>query len=172
MLGLRVENRAIEHISSDPARDDLQAQPESPLAHPCVRAARPSLQDYSTTMASFKDPTFQDRTSSAAAAKQKALEALRAKPPIDEAVVAERLAAREAKELAERVAARAPMFGAAPEKRAAKRAAEDEAKAAKKAEAEAAAAKKREAEAKVELTDAEKKAIRDAKYAARKNKKK
>ncbi|WP_333922862.1 DUF6481 family protein [Sphingomonas sp. LR59] len=98
-------------------------------------------------MASFKDPSFQDRTSSAAAAKQKALEALKAKPPIDEAVVAERLAAREAKELAER------------EKRAAKRAAEDEAKAAKKAEAEAAAAKKREAEAKVELTDAEKKAI-------------
>jgi hypothetical protein len=155
-----VENCAIEHISSDPARDDLQALPASPLAQPCVRAARPSLQDYSTTMASFKDPSFQDRTSSAAAAKQKALEALKAKPPIDEAVVAERLAAREAKELAER------------EKRAAKRAAEDEAKAVKKAEAEAAAAKKREAEAKVELTDAEKKAIRDAKYAARKNKKK
>ena len=159
-----VENRAIEHISSDPARDDLQALPESllprPLAQSCVRTVRPILQDYLTTMASFKDPSFQDRTSSAAAAKQKALEALRAKPPIDEAVVAERLAAREAKELAER------------EKRAAKRAAEDEAKAAKKAEAEAAAEKKREAEAKVELTDAEKKAIRDAKYAARKNKKK
>ncbi|WP_328805529.1 DUF6481 family protein [Sphingomonas albertensis] len=155
-----VEIGAREHISSDPARDDLQAQPESPLAHPCDHAVRPSLQDISTTMASFKDPSFQDRTSSAAAAKQKALEALKAKPPIDEAVVAERLAAREAKELAER------------EKRAAKRAAEDEAKAVKKAEAEAAAAKKREAEAKVELTDAEKKAIRDAKYAARKNKKK
>ena len=49
-------------------------------------------------MASFKDPGFQERTASANDAKLKALEKLRAKPAIDPAVVAERAAARAAKE--------------------------------------------------------------------------
>ncbi len=42
-------------------------------------------------MPPFKDPSFQDRMGRAAEAKQKALDKLRAKPPVDEAVVAARL---------------------------------------------------------------------------------
>jgi hypothetical protein len=109
-------------------------------------------------MKSYKDPTFQDRVGRAAEAKQKALEALKAKPPVDPAVAAERQAARLAREAAER------------EKRDAKRAAEQEAKAAKIAAAQAAAD---EAKAKVAAipTAAELKAARDARYAARKSRK-
>jgi hypothetical protein len=46
-------------------------------------------------MKSYKDPSFQDRVGSAAQAKQKALERLKAKPPIDESVIAERRARAE-----------------------------------------------------------------------------
>ena len=49
-------------------------------------------------MPAFKNPTFQDRTAAAAKAKQKALDQLKAKPPVDEAVTAERRRAREARE--------------------------------------------------------------------------
>lgn len=113
-------------------------------------------------MAGFKLPDFNDRMGAAALAKQKALEQLRAKPPVDEAVVAARAAAREAKEAAD------------AEKRAAKRAAEEEAKRVKREKAEAAAAAAAvPAPAKApELSAEEKKALRDAKYAARKNRKK
>ncbi len=52
-------------------------------------------------MPSYKDPSFQDRSSQAAEAKQRALDKLRQKPPMDEAVVAERRAARERREAAE-----------------------------------------------------------------------
>lgn len=107
---------------------------------------------------SFKDPTFQERAALAAQAKQKALEKLKAKPQIDPAVAAERLAAKEAREAAE------------IEKRRAKREAEETAKAEKKAAAIAAEEAKKAA-MKPELTEAEKKAIRDAKYAARKKRK-
>ncbi len=110
-------------------------------------------------MAFFKDPGFQDRISLAAAAKLKALEKLRAKPPVDEAVLAERRAAQ-----AEKAAKEA-------EKHAAKRAAKEAAlaqKAEEKAAALAAAAPK--APPKVP-TPAEMKAARDARYAARKNRK-
>lgn len=109
-------------------------------------------------MAGFKLPDYNDRMGASALAKQKALEQLRAKPPVDEAVVAARAAAREARDAAD------------AEKRAAKRAADEEAKRLKreKAQAEAAAA----TVVQPELTDAERKAIRDAKYAARKNRKK
>ena len=64
-------------------------------------------------MPSFKQPTFQERTALAAKAKQAALEKLRAKPPVDEAVLAERRAAALAREAAqlkareEKLAARA-----------------------------------------------------------------
>ena len=44
-------------------------------------------------MKSYKDPTFQDRVGRAAEAKQKALDQLQAKPPLDPAVVAARQAA-------------------------------------------------------------------------------
>lgn len=106
-------------------------------------------------MKSFKDPSFQDRVGRAAEAKKKALDQLKAKPPVDEAVLAERTAARLAKEAAE------------AERRAAKKAAEQEAKAAKAAEAERLKAAKN-----VPMpTEAERKAARDARYAARKNRK-
>ncbi|HVF93400.1 MAG TPA: DUF6481 family protein [Sphingomonas sp.] len=109
-------------------------------------------------MAGFKLPDYNDRMGASALAKQKALEQLKAKPPVDEAVVAARTVAREAREAAD------------AEKRAAKRAAEEEAKRLKREKAEAAAIP---APAPApELTDAERKAIRDAKYAARKNRKK
>lgn len=106
-------------------------------------------------MPPFKDPSFQERVGRAAAAKEKALQQLRAKPPVDPAVLAERAAARAAGEQAE------------AEKRAARKAAQDRAKAEKAAAAEAArAAAARPA---VRLpTEAERKATRDARYAARK----
>ena len=98
---------------------------------------------------SHKD-SFQDRINSAAQAREKALAKLKAKPPLDEKVVAERIerqAQREAKEA---------------EKREAKRAA----KAAEAAALEAERSSK--AATPAPKTEAELKAARDAKYAARK----
>lgn len=107
-------------------------------------------------MPPFKD-SFQDRVGQAAEAKRKALDKLKSKPPVDEAVAAARQEAarqREAK---------------AEEKRAAKA---EAAKAAEEAKAEE-AAKSAEAAASAPkaLTEAEKKAARDARYAARKSRK-
>lgn len=106
-------------------------------------------------MKSYKNPSFSDRSNQAAEAKQRALDSLRNKPPIDEAKLAARQAARERREAAQ------------AEKRAAKAAAaqaEADRKAAEAAAAEAAAAASR-----VSLpTEAELKAARDARYAARK----
>ncbi|WBO24002.1 DUF6481 family protein [Sphingomonas abietis] len=104
-------------------------------------------------MPSFKQPTFQERAALANKAKQAAIEKLRAKPPVDEAVLAERTAARLAREEAaaklreEKIAAREA------EKAERKRRAEEKAAAAQKPV----------------LTEAEKKAARDARYAARKS---
>ncbi len=103
-------------------------------------------------MKSF-NPSFEDRAGQAAEAKKKALEKLRQKPPVDEAVVAERLAAQQKRDAAE------------AEKRAAKKQAEQDAKDAKAAEAAKLAA------VPPPPTEAERKAARDAKYAARKNRK-
>jgi hypothetical protein len=105
-------------------------------------------------MRSYKDPSFQDRIGSAAEAKRKALDNLRSKPPLDEKLVAERQAARLKRE------------AAAAEKRAAKKAADQDAKDAK-ATGQAATA----AAASAPPTDAERKAARDARYAARKARK-
>jgi Family of unknown function (DUF6481) len=107
-------------------------------------------------MASFKTPTFQERTELARQAKQKALDQLKAKPPIDPAVLAERQAARLAREEAAAVARRA------------KAEAFQAAKAEKLAEAAARAAA---IEAQPKLTEADQKAARDARYAARKKRK-
>ena len=107
---------------------------------------------------SYKDPGFNDRLASAAKAKQAALDKLKARPPVDEAAVAAKLAAREAKEAAD------------AEKRAAK-IAERERAAVEKAEQKRLAAEAEAAKIKPELSDAKKKAIRDAKYAARKQRK-
>lgn len=114
-----------------------------------------SIRSISLHMASYKDPSFQDRNNLAKQARLKALEMLKNKPAVDEAVIAERKAAQEKREAAEAA------------KRAEKRAAMEQAKAeklAKKLEAAAAADKP-------VMTEAEKKAERDARYAARKNRK-
>ena len=104
-------------------------------------------------MKSYRDPSFQDRVGRAAEAKQKALDQLRSKPAADDGELAERRAARLAKAAAEE------------ERRSAKKAAEESAKADKAA---ARAAAKAASEI-VPPTEAERKAARDARYAARKN---
>lgn len=97
--------------------------------------------------------SFQDRAGQAAAARQKALDQLRSRPPVDEKVAAERAAAGQ-----EREAARADRAAA----KKAERQAATEASAADAAAKAAAAAPKSEAELK---------AARDARYAARKKRK-
>lgn len=97
----------------------------------------------------FKDPSFQDRINSAAQARDKALAKLRAKPPLDETVVAERKARQEQREARE------------AEKAEARRAAREAEAAAKAAKAAVPPPK----------TEAELKAARDARYAARKARK-
>jgi hypothetical protein len=107
-------------------------------------------------MKAYKDPSFDNRAGQAADAKQKALDQLRSKPPIDPGVAAERQAASAKREAAER------------EKRAARKAAEQAANDEKAAQAAEAAAAKLAA-VKPELTSEERKLARDARYAARKN---
>jgi Family of unknown function (DUF6481) len=107
-------------------------------------------------MAIFKVPTFQERAELAQAAKLKALEKLKAKPAIDPAILAERQAARLIREAAE------------AEARAAKIAAREQAKAEKRAEDERKAAVKA---AQPVVDKAAQKALRDARYAMRKMKK-
>lgn len=104
-------------------------------------------------MSSFKQPTFQERTALAAKAKLAALEKLRAKPPVDEAILAQRREAAMAREAAQTKI-------------------RDEKQAARKLEREQKkerAAPERAPEAAPALTKEEQKQIRDAKYAARKN---
>lgn len=103
------------------------------------------------------NPSFQDRIARAAEAKQKALDSLRARPALDEDVVAERKATRLKREARE------------DEKRAAKKAAEQAAKDEKAAARAEAAAKV--AAIKPPRSEAELKLARDARYAARKNRK-
>jgi len=90
---------------------------------------------------SFKDPSFQDRAGQAAQAKKKALEQLRLRPAPDEKIVAERKAADERRQAAK----------------------------AEKAEAKKAAAEAAAEPVATAPTEAERKAARDARYAARKN---
>jgi Family of unknown function (DUF6481) len=107
-------------------------------------------------MPPFKD-SFQDRVGRAAEAKRKALDNLRSKPPVDQAVAAARQEAARQRE------------ARAEEKRSAKaekaRAADD-ARAAEDAQAAAQAAA-----APPPPTEAERKAARDARYSARKSRK-
>ncbi|TCM20444.1 hypothetical protein EDF56_102105 [Novosphingobium sp. PhB165] len=98
-------------------------------------------------MAGYKEPGFQDRVAAASAARAKALAQLKAKPAVDPAVLAERAEkAREREELR------------------AKRAAE-------RAEAKRIAEAAKAAAIVVPPTEAELKAARDARYAARKARK-
>jgi uncharacterized protein DUF6481 len=105
-------------------------------------------------MRSYKDPSFQDRIGSAADAKKKALDNLRSKPPRDEKLVAERQAARLKRE------------AAAAAKRTARKSADRAARDAKATEQAATAAA-----ASALPSEAERKAARDARYAARKGRK-
>ncbi len=102
-------------------------------------------------MASYKDPTLEERTALARQARDKALAKLAAKPKIDDAVLAERIAAAAARDAAQ------------AEKSAAKKVAIAQAKADKKAAAMVPEV--------VKPTEEELKAARDAKYAARKKRK-
>lgn len=102
-------------------------------------------------MASYKDPSFQERTALARQAREKALQQLAAKPPADPALAAQREAARLAREKA------------ASEKSAARKAAIQQAKADKQAAASVPAV--------AGPSEAELKAARDERYAARKKRK-
>jgi len=124
--------------------------------------ATPAEREY--VLPSFKDPSFQDRVASAVKARQKALDQLRAKPPVDEALMAKRRQEREVREqaLADDRALKADANAAAKAEKAA-------ANASQLAEAEAAAALKA---ARLKPASPEQmKAARDARYAARKARK-
>lgn len=112
-------------------------------------------------MASYKEPSFNERQAAAAKARQEVLDKLKSRAPVDPAIAA---AKKEAAEKREAVQA---------EKRAAKKLAAEEAKALAKAaaqeKAEAIAAKNAKAPA---MTEEERKAERDRRYAARKARKK
>lgn len=110
-------------------------------------------------MKSYKDPGLHERLGRAADAKQKALDQLRAKPPIDEAILAERRAARVAREAAE------------AEKRVAGQVAKQQAQAEKAVRAAEAIAREQAREVRTILTEAERKTARDLRYAARKGRK-
>ncbi len=106
-------------------------------------------------MPPYKQPTFQERSALAAKAKQAALDKLKAMPVVDEATLAKR---REA------TAAREAELAKAREERLAARALE---KAQKLERAAEIAATVKAAPA--PMTEAEKKRLRDERYAARKN---
>jgi hypothetical protein len=107
----------------------------------------------------YQNFTFKDRASQAAEAKKRTLEKLRAKPPVDPAVREARLIASQKREAAE-AEKRANRKAAEV---AAEQAARDEKIARDEVEAARLAAIKREP------TEEERKLARDAKYAARKN---
>ncbi|MEH6758353.1 MAG: DUF6481 family protein [Parasphingorhabdus sp.] len=106
-------------------------------------------------MPPFSQPTFQERTQMAAKAKQAALKKLKAKPPLSPEVIAERKAAQLAREQKQAIA------------REEKRAAFEQLKAERKAAKEQAKPKLA-----LGLTETEKKAARDARYAERKKRRK
>lgn len=99
-------------------------------------------------MKSYQGPSFQDRMNRAAEAKKKALEGFRARPPLDEKVVAERQARRLQREA----------------RQAEKRAAREAAAAAAASEG----TRETSSTAAAPPTEAERKLARDARYAARK----
>ena len=96
-------------------------------------------------MSGYKDPDFQDRRALAQKAREQALKKLADAPKLDEATIAKRKAAQEAREAAIAQA---------------------------KADKQAAAKAKAEADAVPAPTEAELKAARDVKYAARKKRRK
>ena len=139
-------------------------------------------------MKGFKEPGFQDRAAASARAKQSALEKLKAAPKRDPAAIAARAARQRPpqrpldrrqgstgrSELAAGDHDRRAGRRWREEKEAARRAAARAAKEAAQAEKEAQAAREAEAAARAAppvRTEAELKAARDARYAARKKRK-
>lgn len=110
-------------------------------------------------MKGYQQPGFEDRVAAAKRAKAEALEKLRAKPQVDEAEIALRIERERARE------------AAAAEKRAAARLAKEQALAEKQEQARLAAEAAEAARPKAR-TPEEQKAARDARYAARKARKK
>jgi shikimate 5-dehydrogenase len=126
-------------------------------------------------MAGYKEPGFQDRVASAAKARENALARLKAKPPVDPAVVADRIEKARLKEvaLAQRAAERAAERAAAAEAaRVAAEAAAAEAEAKRIADEILNAPPPQMTEEEREAIELERKLARDAKYAARKARKK
>ena len=127
-------------------------------------------------MASYQTPGFQERQDAATQAKAKALFNYRARPVVDPAIMADRRARREARDAAvmeKREAIRRAKIEAEEQKREQERQALAAAADAARAAAEAAAQAK--ADAKVQSiterklwTEEDRKAARDARYAARK----
>lgn len=111
-------------------------------------------------MAGYKEPGFADRVAAANAARAKALSRLQEKPVPDAA------------ELAERAAKAAQREAAQAEKRAATLAKREEERLAKLARKQELEEANRPPEPKPQLTEEERKAARDARYAARKARKK
>ena len=119
--------------------------------------------DKAVSMSGFKEPSFADRQKAAQQARQDILNKFRSQPGLDDPVVAQRRAEREA-QAAERAKAKLAREAARAEE--------------KRREAEAAAAaaaqlarEKEEAAAREIAIEAERKAARDARYAARKKRK-
>ena len=108
-------------------------------------------------MAGYKDLDFNERRAASQNAREKALAQLKARPPVDEAEQAKRRAQREARDAAER------------EKRAAEKKARLEAQESGRLARAEEGAQATSAQA-AEPTEEERKAARDAKYAARKKK--
>lgn len=115
-------------------------------------------------MPPFSEPTFQERTQMAAKAKQAALKQLKAQPTVSDEVLAERKAARLARDEKKALAREA--------KRAAFELVKAERKAAKEQAAIEQAAKDKADAPPPPLTEAEKKAARDLRYAQRKKRRK
>jgi hypothetical protein len=110
-------------------------------------------------MKGYHEPSYQDRMGRAAEAKQKALDLLKAQPAVDEATLAARREAGAAREAAQ------------AEKRAARQAEREEDAAHRAARADEAAVRAEENEGGRIPTEEERKAMRDARYAARKRRK-
>ncbi|MBV8916398.1 MAG: hypothetical protein JOZ05_25595 [Acetobacteraceae bacterium] len=115
-------------------------------------------------MAAFKGSTFKDRAETAAAAKKALLEAFKTRPAPDDPGLLARQAARRA--IVEAREAREAERRRLKEEEAARLRSEEEAR--RQAEAEEAANRAAEQAARDEQIRAERKAIRDARYAARK----
>ena len=115
-------------------------------------------------MSRFKEPGFADRQKAALEARKNILDKFRAKPGPDDPAVKQRQAEREAQ-----AAARDKARQAREVEKAARKAREAEAAAAAAAQL---AREKEEAAAAAATLEAERKAARDARYAARKGRKK